>query len=413
MAPRSSSQLSSQLFPEVAVSVAGVTQYIQDLLEGDEQLHQIWVIGEVSSAKAHSKGIFFTLQDPQETASIHCVTWKSQQTKLVTLPEPGELVVVLGQMKVYPGRGQYQLTVWQCLPAGDGLAALRYRQLRERLLTEGLFDPARKCLPPAHPQVVAVVTSAQAAAWGDIQRTLQSRYPGLQVLLSPATVQGEQAPGSIVRAIARVIQDNRADVIILARGGGATEDLACFNDERVVRAISDCPIPIITGIGHERDQSLADLAADVAAHTPTAAAAIAVPKLEELQFDLASGIMRLRQAIASQLLDQQELLQSIRRRLQVYGVGKRLNRELQQQVWLRQRLLQAMQQRLLHEQNRQKFLTQTLASLDPKAVLRRGYALVQEENGGVVRQGRSLALGDEVKIQLGEGKLKAVITEIE
>ncbi|NJR67870.1 MAG: exodeoxyribonuclease VII large subunit [Synechococcales cyanobacterium CRU_2_2] len=409
MAPRSS----SQLFPEVAVSVAGVTQYVQDLLEGDEQLHQIWVIGEVSSAKAHSKGVFFTLQDPQEAASINCVTWKSQQTKLVTLPEPGELVVVLGQMKVYPSRGQYQLTVWQCLPAGDGLAALRYRQLRERLLAEGLFDPARKCLPPAHPQVVAVVTSAQAAAWGDIQRTLQSRYPGLQVLLSPATVQGEQAPVSIVRAIARVIQDTRADVIILARGGGATEDLACFNDERVVRAISDCPIPVITGIGHERDQSLADLAADVAAHTPTAAAAIAVPNLEELQLELAGGLMRLRQAIASQLLDQQELLQSIRRRLQVYGVGKRLNRELQQQVWLQQRLLQSIQNRLLHEQNHQKFLAQTLESLDPKAVLRRGYALVQRENGKVVRRGRSLALGDEVRIQLSEGKLKAVITEIE
>ncbi|NJM58170.1 MAG: exodeoxyribonuclease VII large subunit, partial [Synechococcales cyanobacterium RU_4_20] len=172
-------------------------------------------------------------------------------------------------------------------------------------------------------------------------------------------------------------------------------------------------IPVITGIGHERDQSLADLAADVAAHTPTAAAAIAVPNLEELQLELAGGLMRLRQAIASQLLDQQELLQSIRRRLQVYGVGKRLNRELQQQVWLQQRLLQSIQNRLLHEQNHQKFLAQTLESLDPKAVLRRGYALVQRENGKVVRRGRSLALGDEVRIQLSEGKLKAVITEIE
>lgn len=402
----------SQMFPETAVSVAGVTQYIRDLLENDDQLHQVWVIGEVSSAKHHSKGIFFTLQDPQENAAINCVTWKSQQTKLVTLPEAGELVVVLGQMKVYPGRGQYQLTVWQCLPAGEGLGALRYRQLRSRLLAEGLFDEARKQLPPEHPNVVAVVTSAQAAAWGDIQRTLQSRYPGLTVLLSPATVQGDSAPASIVKAIARVVRDDRADVVILARGGGATEDLACFNDERVVRAIAECPIPIISGIGHERDESLADLAADVYAHTPTAAAAMAVPDLQELRFELEDWAVRLRQVLASRLLDQQESVASLRRRLQTYGVSKRLEQEEQQQVWLRQRLVQAVQRRLQSEQQRQRALAQTLEALDPKAVLRRGYALVRQENDTVVREGRSLSKGDEITIQLGQGSAKATVTEV-
>lgn len=400
------------MFPETAVSVAGVTQYIRDLLEGDEQLHQVWVIGEVSSAKSHSKGIFFTLQDVEENAAINCVTWKSQQTRLVVEPEAGELVVVLGQMKVYPGRGQYQLTVWQCLPAGEGLAALRYRQLRSRLQSEGLFDPTRKRLLPVHPRVVAVVTSAQAAAWGDIQRTLQSRYPGLRVLLSPAIVQGDSAPASIARAIARVIQDARAEVLLLARGGGATEDLACFNDERVVRAISDCPIPIIAGIGHERDESLADLAADVAAHTPTAAAAIAVPDLQELQFELEGKTERLRQAIASSLLEQQDDVKSLRRRLQVYGVTRRLEREEQQQIWLKQRLIQAVQKRLQQEQQRQRAIGQTLEALDPKAVLKRGYALVRAENGRVMREGRSLSPGDEITIQLGQGSAQATITDV-
>ncbi len=407
------SRTTPQAFPETVISVAGVTQYIRTLLEEDGLLHQIWLIGEVSSAKQHSKGIFFTLQDPEEAAAINAVVWSSQLTKLATLPESGERVVVLGQVRVYPGRGQYQLTVWQCLPAGEGLAALRYRQLRQRLEAEGVFDRDRKQPLPPHPQTIAVVTSPQAAAWGDIQRTLLSRYPGLKVLLSPATVQGDQAPVSIARAIARVVQDGRAEVVILARGGGATEDLACFNDERVVRAIADCPIPLVAGIGHERDQSLADLTADVAAHTPTAAAAMAVPNLADFWFDQEALVLRLRQAIATRLLDQQEQVQSLRRRLEVYGIGKQLRQEQQQTVWLRQRLVQGIQRRLSAAQQRQKALVQTLEALDPKAVLRRGYGLVRQANGEVVREGRSLSIGDEVTVQLGKGRVRAIVTEVE
>ena len=262
----------TSILPDTALSVAGLTSYLQDLLEGDRNLQSIWLTGEVSNVSHHPSGCFFTLCDTDKSAAIRCVVWNSQRQKLVQMPAKGEQLLVLGSIRVYKNRGEYQLTVVQSLPAGEGLQALRLQQLRSRLDAEGFFDPARKRPIPAHPQIVAVVTSDTGAAWGDIQRTLAQRYPGLRVLLSPTGVQGELAAAAIARAIARVELDGRADVIILGRGGGSAEDLACFNDERVVRAIANCAIPIITGIGHERDESLADLVADKRAHTPTAAA---------------------------------------------------------------------------------------------------------------------------------------------
>ena len=212
------------------------------------------------------------------------------------MPAVGEQIIVLGSIRLYPARGEYQLSVWQAIPAGVGLQALRFQQLKNRLTAEGLFDDERKQPLPTHPQTIAVVTSPTAAAWGDIQKTLKSRYPGLQVLFSPATVQGEQAPNSIAKAIQRVEKDGRAEVLILGRGGGAVEELACFNDERVVRAIAECSIPIITGIGHQRDESLADLAADASVHTPTAAAEIVVPSLMIYIVNIAIGLQLYRKS---------------------------------------------------------------------------------------------------------------------
>ena len=232
-----SSNLPSLLIPDTALSVAGLTSYIQALLEQDSQLRQVWVTGEVSSATRYRSGLFFTLQDPDAEAAISCVVWSNQLNRLATLPAPGEQLILLGRVHVHPQRGSYQLIIWQALPAGEGLRALRYRQLRNRLEVEGLFDPERKQPLPPYPQRVAVVTSPQAAAWGDIKRTLKRRHPGLEVLFSPALVQGEQAPISIANAIARVIRDGRAEVLILSRGGGATEDMVCFNDPKPVGAI--------------------------------------------------------------------------------------------------------------------------------------------------------------------------------
>lgn len=397
---------------ESALSVGGLTAYIQSLLEDDPRLHQVWVTGEVSSANPHPSGIFFTLQDPATQASIQAVVWRSQVARLTNSPAVGEQVIVLGQIQVYPARGQYRLVVWQVLPAGEGLLALRYRQLRQRLAAEGLFAPERKQALPVHPQTIAVVTSPQAAAWGDIQRTLKQRYPGLRVLLSPAIVQGEQAPATIVAAIERVIQDGRAEVLILARGGGASEDLACFNDERVIRAVALCPIPVVAGIGHQRDESLADLAADVCAHTPTAAAEQAVPRWADLWAAHQRRWQALQQALQTAYLGEQGHLQQLQGRLQRLQIDRTLQQHQQTTTWLRQRLVQATQQTYQQADQQCQHLQQRLQTLDPQAVLTRGYAVVRQETGEIVRTTRSLTPTQNVVIQLATGQVRATITEI-
>jgi exodeoxyribonuclease VII large subunit len=375
---------------ENTLSVLGLTEYIQLLLEGDRQLQRVWVTGEVSSLHEHPRGLFFTLCDPDGEAAIQCVVWNSGRSKLSWEPKRGEQIIALGNVKLYNKRGEYKLTVFQCLPAGEGLQQLRYQQLRARLQAEGLFDEERKRSLPTHPRTIAVVTSPTAAAWGDIQRTLWQRYPGLTVLLSPATVQGIEAPDSIVQAIARVNEDNRAEVIILARGGGAVEDLACFNDEKVVRAIVTSKIPVIAGIGHQRDESLADLVADYSAHTPTAAAEIAVPSLERLIAEHEYRLSRL-----------------------VESVRGRFDREVDRLAGLRQRLSSFPHdsRQLLQATGRVELLKQKLKALDPHAVLQRGYAVVREEDGRIVRSSEELAIDRVLFLQLGTGIVKVKVID--
>ncbi|XZN89176.1 MAG: exodeoxyribonuclease VII large subunit [Microcoleus sp.] len=374
-----------------ALSVARLTSYLQDLLEGDRRLQSLWVTGEVASVSEHPSGTYFTLCDADKSAAIRCVVWKSQRPKLLEKPTKGAKLLVLGSLRVYKVRGEYQLTVSECVIAGEGLQALRLEQLRSRLDAEGLFSPANKRPLPAHPKIVAVVTSDTSAAWGDIQRTLTQRYPRLQVLLSPTAVQGESAPAEIVRAIARVELDGRADVIVLGRGGGAAEDLACFNDERVVRAIGNCAIPIITGIGHERDESLADLVADKRAHTSTAAAEQAVPNLADIYFQHRQRVINLAQVVRSRFQKEEKHLQLLQNRLKRLPVT---SRTLQQ------------------ASGKLEVLQQKLSALNPAAVLERGYAAAIQSDGTIVRSTEGLVLGEELTLKLSRGVVKVKIVEI-
>ncbi|MEZ2319516.1 MAG: exodeoxyribonuclease VII large subunit [Microcoleus sp.] len=374
-----------------ALSVARLTSYLQDLLEGDRRLQSLWVTGEVASVSEHPSGTYFTLCDADKSAAIRCVVWKSQRPKLLEKPTKGAQLLVLGSLRVYKTRGEYQLNVSQSLPAGEGLQALRLEQLRSRLDAEGLFSPANKRPLPAHPKIVAVVTSDTSAAWGDIQRTLTQRYPRLQVLLSPTAVQGESAPAEIVRAIARVELDGRADVIVLGRGGGAAEDLACFNDERVVRVIGNCAIPIITGIGHERDESLADLVADRRAHTPTAAAEQVVPNLADIYFQHRQRVVNLAQVVRSRFQKEEKHLQQLQNRLKRLPVT---SRTLQQ------------------ASGKLEVLQQKLSALNPAAVLERGYAAAIQSDGTIVRSTEGLVLGEELTLKLSRGVVKVKIVEI-
>lgn len=379
------------IFPDTTLSVGGLTSYLKELLEGDRHLRSVWLIGEVSNVSQHSSGCFFTLCDTDKSAAINCVVWNSQRQKLLKLPVKGEQLLVFGSIDVYKLRGDYKLIVSQSLPAGEGLEALRLQQLRSRLDAEGFFDPARKRAIPAHPQIVAVVTSDTGAAWGDIQRTLAQRYPGLQVLLSPTGVQGDLAAAAIVKAIARVELDGRADVIILGRGGGSAEDLACFNDERVVRAIANCTIPIITGIGHERDESLADLVADKRAHTPTAAATQAVPILADIYLDHKQRMLNLASVVRARFQQEEQHLQQLQNRL---------------------KRLPATSRTLRQATGKLEVLQEKLAALNPAAVLERGYAAVMQADGKIVRQTEGLELGEELTVRLSRGVLKVKIVEV-
>lgn len=395
-----------------ALSVGGLVDYIKAVLEDDPTLRQVWVVGEVSSANPHAKGLFFTLTDPDTGAAINAVAWRSQQARLTTLPTVGEQVIALGTVKVYPQRSSYQLTVWQVLPSGDGLKALRYRQLRQRLSAEGLFDPEFKRSLPALPQTIAVVSSPQAAAWGDIQRSLRHHHPGLHVLFSPATVQGDSAPASIATAIDRVAADGRAEVLILARGGGASEDLECFDDERVVRAVANCPIPVVTGIGHQRDESLADLAADLCAHTPTAAAIAAVPALADLVEAHRQRAVHLKTLVTEHLLDAQSDVQRLGQRLLRVRLDQRVQQQLIYLKQLKRRLVQGAQVELRQASDRTAALRSHLLTLDPDTVVRRGYALVRDEADQLVTQAKTVSPGQTLQVQLAEGHLTVAVTEV-
>jgi exodeoxyribonuclease VII large subunit len=401
-------------FPELdPISVDRLTSYIEQALLQTPELRQVWVCGEVSSATHHPSGIYFNLKDKVGRASLPAVIWKSQIPDLETKPQVGMEVLAFGKIAVYAPHGKYQFQVQQVLPLGEGLQALKLQKLRQRLSAEGLFDKESKQPLPTQPQTIAVITSPTAAAWGDIRRTLLSRYPGVLVLLSPATVQGESAPQSIERAIDRVVIDGRAEAIVLARGGGSIEDLSCFNSEIIVRAIAECSIPIATGIGHERDESLADLAADLQAATPTAAAIAIVPDLEDLIDEHVDRVERLRGVMQRVLIERQSQLSQLRIKCERIKPDRQLELETERIARLSQRLKLAIAGRLQTARQEQLRLTERLQAVDPRLVLQRGYALVRDNYGKIVRDGDLLTIGAELSIQFGNSRVKVRVVEID
>jgi exodeoxyribonuclease VII large subunit len=385
-----------------ALTVTALSDRIQSLLQ-TPQLQQLWVMGEVSSANQANSGIYFTLKDPEGNTAINCVIWQRQIPRLAIQPQAGEQVYLLGSIALYAPQGKYQLQVQQVLPAGEGLQALRLQQLRQRLQQAGLFD--RQLPLPAYPQTIAVVTSPQAAAWGDIRRTIALRYPGIAILFSPATVQGDSAPKSIATAIDRVGRDGRAEVLILARGGGASEDLSCFNTEQVVQAIAACPVPVVSGIGHERDESLADLAADWQAATPTAAAALVVPSLSEMQAAQQRRVDRLQVAMIRVARQEQYRLLQLHERYERVRPDRLLAQEQARITILKQRLRQSVLARIGRARQIHGHLQERLQALDPNLVLQRGYALVRDPQGQILRDAAKLKAGQELTVQLARGSV--------
>lgn len=386
-----SGNIPEQFIEKPPISVAGITFYIKEILEQDYQLQQISVIGEVSSTNLNSGSLYFTLSESDNSASIPCAIWRNTLQNIHHQPQKGEQIIVTGTISFYLPRGNYKLIVNTVYLAGEGIQNLRYLQLRSRLKAEGLFDQKNKRTLPKFPKTLAVVTSDNAAAWGDIKRTIKQRYPLVKILLSPTLVQGEFAPITIVEAIQRVELDGRAEVIILARGGGAIEDLSCFNDERVIRVIADCKIPIITGIGHQRDETLTDLVADYSAHTPTAAAEKVVPNQNQLYDEYYQIVARIIDALRTRLNEEKANLKSLKNRLKNIP---------QTSISLDKAIV------------KYQILKQKLAALNPRAVLSRGYAVVQKTDGKLVNSTTDLSKDQELIIQLNSGKVKVKIMDL-
>jgi exodeoxyribonuclease VII large subunit len=432
-------------------SVQELTEHIRDILAG--AFADVWVEGEVSNCHVSQPGhIYFTLKDAR--AQIRCVTFRNQAMRLKFRPEDGLKVTVRGSLGVYEPRGEYQLYAEHIEPVGLGALQLAFEQLKKQLEKEGLFDAARKCPLPALPRRVGIITSPRGAAVRDVIRILRRRFPNLHLLLYPTRVQGESAAAEIAAAIKYFNRKQSVDVILLVRGGGSLEDLWAFNEEALARAIAACTIPIISGVGHETDFTIADFVADVRASTPSAAAELVVNTkkefnrhLGELRGDLAErmryilleqrhrlralethiGFRRLEDLLRRNRQQTDELLarlgqalgartERMRRRLTV-AATRIVSFDLRQRIsaW-RQRAgqrsseLGARIERLLalKRQRLERLLVQ-LEERSPLRVLERGYAICTDGAGNVLRSSDQVALGDEVRVQLARGSLGAEV----
>jgi len=393
-------------------TVADLTRHLRQLLESNEALQNIWVQGEISNlARPASGHLYFTLKD--SAASLRCVMWRSDATRLRLALQDGMAVEVHGGIRVYEPQGQYQLQVDAIRPLGEGALYQEFLRLKALLEAEGLFDPERKRAVPELPRRIGIVTSPSGAALRDMLNTLRRRYPLADVILAASPVQGDEAPPGLVAALQNLNRVAQPDVILLARGGGSIEDLWAFNDERVVRAIVASEAPVITGVGHETDFTLADFAADLRAPTPTAAAELATPvTILDLQAGLTFSTSRLETAIYALFDGQRGLLDSLQSNLRFCSPLRRVQTERQRLDDLSRRGNAAQAHRLALELSQLKGLERRLSALNPMAVLSRGYAVVTDkQNDKIVSSAALVKTGDDLNVRVADGNFDVRVTQ--
>jgi exodeoxyribonuclease VII large subunit len=370
--------------------VYGVAEFNRRLASYLARVRDVWVEGEVSELRRSAAWatVFLTLKDARTGACL-AVTMARRRFDLIDPPlAEGERVQANGALQLYEARGEvsFRATAIERVGTGDHAAALA--RLRQALAAEGLFAPERKRRLPRFPRAVGLLTGVDAAARGDVVAAVGARYPAVRLVIAETRVQGSSAPAAIVAALARVASHPDVDVVILARGGGSFEDLLPFSDERVVRAVAACPVPVVSAVGHEQDEPLCDLAADVRAPTPTAAARLVVPDLDELRGGLDRALERLAAGSVRLLERDRTRLERARERLRA-APGLLLER--------RRAALDRSSARL--------------GALSPLATLARGYAIVRA-GGDVVRDASTLAAGGLVEIELARGSLEARVEEV-
>ncbi len=389
-------------------TVSALTQHIQQVLADDAALQDVWLTGEVSNFTRSAAGhLYFTLKDANATLS--CVMWRAAAERLAWQPKQGAAALAHGHIAVYPSQGRYQLYVDHLQPVGLGDLHARFEELRDRLKAEGLFDAARKKPLPPFPRVLGVVTSPQAAALRDVLNILRRRYPPVRVLLAPTLVQGETAPPQIVAALRALDARDDVDVILLVRGGGSLEELWAFNDEAVARAIAACRHPVVSGVGHETDFTIADFVADQRAPTPSAAAELSVPDQAELRERISAWVRHLKQSMDRRLNQARRALDQQQRALQRLSPQARVASHRQQVDDLTRRATRALSHSLKLHRSALDGLEARLDALSPLATLERGYAIVRRaDSGAVVRSLAQVQAGDALAIRVHDGEFRAV-----
>jgi exodeoxyribonuclease VII large subunit len=337
--------------------------------------------------------------------------WRNAVLRQSALPVEGEAVEVHGSLSVYEAGGNYQLYADLIRPAGEGALYQEFLRLKALLEEEGLFAEERKRPIPRWPKTIGIVTSPTGAALRDMLNTLKRRYPLVQVILAPTAVQGEEAPAGIVEAIARLNRIVQPDVILLARGGGSIEDLWAFNDERVARAIAASSAPVIAGVGHETDFTIADFAADLRAPTPTAAAELASPDQAELRLGLEEARKQMDRSILIILQMQSRQLVALHHRLNLSTPLARIRRDRQRLDELSRRAQVTLIHTLQIRTARLAGFEQRLSALNPQAILLRGYALVSQSNGRLVRSVRQVASGEVLQVRVSDGDFTVRVHE--
>ncbi len=392
------------------LTVTEMTAYLQELLDADLVLSDVWVQGEISNfSRATSGHCYFSLKE--NDAVLSAVMWKNQALRLDFLPTNGVAVLAHGYVSFYAPGGRLQLYVDLLRPAGIGALHARFEALKAQLQAEGLFEPARKRALPALPRRIGIVTSERGAALQDMLTIIGRRCPLVEVLIAPCLVQGDQAPHSIVTAL-QAIYATQVDVIIVARGGGSLEDLWAFNEEAVARAIFASPIPIITGVGHETDTTIVDYVADVRAPTPSAAAELVVPDRAELHQRLIGLRQQLDATTMGMLLHRRQQLADGLGRLQRHNPLLRLPSARQHVDDLLRRAFDHMTHAVTLRRAHLRGLQAQLDVLSPRATLERGYAVVTRlADGTVVTRGDQVAVGDNVQIVFQADQVVAEIVQ--
>jgi exodeoxyribonuclease VII large subunit len=412
--------------------VAALIQAVADALAA--RFSPCTVRGEISGwSRAASGHCYFNLKDADGNAALlRCAMFRRAAGLLDFMPADGQLVELRGRIGVYEPRGELQLVVETMRPAGAGALYEQFLRLKARLETEGLFDAQRKRVLPAYPTAIGVVTSLAAAALRDVLSTLARRAPHVRIVVYPSLVQGPDAPAALCDAMATAAERKEVDVLILCRGGGSLEDLWAFNDERVVRAVAASPLPVVCGVGHESDVSLADFAADLRAPTPTAAAELTAPQRDTC-LQMLEGVAALLQrrlhdrldtqaqrldVLASRLSRPAELVR--RRAFQLDLLMHRLRAAMQRDTERRRlhaaqhqdRLVRAVRVLLAGRGQAHASLSARLDALDPQRVLARGYAWLGDEAGQALRSVRQVVVDQKVEARMVDGTVKLVVTGV-